>query len=251
MTSIIDNDYDTDDDIIIRSEVNERCLLDYDDITEKHLTNKYNATIISSNITFHETITPLSNLLIRLEKIENIKNSIRDLYKNQTNIEIHNIYVYKNQTLDNDYIIEHKSKSIKEIETLSDLNLQIKECYNYKNDLYKSEFYIVSQSLKTIIYIITYPNIQCINNQILIKEKDLSNVKIKQIINLKKFSINIIFALLEYLKKIGISVLLDNINEAFILREIENLQNLERLLLIDYKTSKLPIEIKSNIFKLN
>jgi hypothetical protein len=47
---------------------------------------------------------------------------------------------------------------------------------------------------------------------------------------------------------------LDNINEAFILREIENLQNLqnlERLLLIDYKTSKLPIEIKSNIFKLN
>ena len=91
----------------------------------------------------------------------------------------------------------------------------------------------------------TYPNIEYIKHIISNKIETLSKVKIIQIVNLKKFSINILFALVNYLKKIQLTF--TTINEAMILSEIQSLSQQEKLLLIDYKTSSLPKEVKELI----
>lgn len=234
---------DSDDDISIPVVRNSSV---FDDITETNSNIKYNVRIINSNITFHEHITPLYSSQDNLEKIDNIQLWTQEIFRNQHNsfLKINNVYVYKNSRSNDDYIVEHNVKSIK-IENLSTFIAKINECYNYKNNLYISEVYVKKPSITPIIYILTYPNIEYIKHIISNKIETLSKVKIIQIVNLKKFSINILFALVNYLKKIQLTF--TTINEAMILSEIQSLSQQEKLLLIDYKTSSLPKEVKELI----
>ena len=188
-------------------------------------------------------------------KIDDIDNFIKDLFINAIEygnvLNLQNIYVFKKKDLDNKYIIKHNFKNISNISnitTLSEFKLMIKNCHI--NNLYKSEFYIMKPSLIPIIYILTYPNINYIKQLISIKKTDNSLLTIKQIINLKKYTNNIFFVLFNYLKKINLQILFDNITETMLINEFDKISKLEKSLLINFKmsSSKLPHEIIKTIY---